>query len=42
MWVLIFVFLLFGLVSCLLLWGLERKIVFWGRGAATRPDLEDA
>lgn len=41
-WVLIFIFLLFGIVSYLLLRGLEHRIVFWRRGAAARPDLENS
>jgi NitT/TauT family transport system permease protein len=39
-WVLIFVFLLFGIVSYLLLWAAERKFVFWRRPEVARPDLE--
>lgn len=39
-WVLIFMFLLFGIVSYLFLWYAERKIVFWRRLSVTRPDLE--
>lgn len=41
-WVLIFVFLLFGMTSYLLLWAAERKIVFWRRSSVARPDLEQA
>ena len=39
-WVLIFVFLLFGLVTYLLLWFAERKVVFWRRSEINRPDLD--
>lgn len=39
-WVVIGIFLFFGLVAYLLLWLAERKIVFWRAAAITRPDLE--
>lgn len=39
-WVLIFVFLFFGLLTYLALWFAERQIVFWRRSSITRPDLE--
>jgi NitT/TauT family transport system permease protein len=38
-WVLIFVFLIFGVTSYLLLWTTERKVVFWRRAEIARPDL---
>lgn len=38
-WVLIFVFLLFGITSYLILWATERKVVFWRRTEVARPDL---
>lgn len=41
-WVLIFVFLAFGILSYLILWAAERKIVFWRRASVARPDLEQA
>lgn len=37
-WVLIFVFLAFGLVAYLLLWAAERRVVFWRRDDINRPD----
>lgn len=40
-WVLIFIFLIFGLLSYLLLWAAERKVVFWRRSEVIRPDLEN-
>lgn len=40
-WVLIFVFLLFGLLSYFLLWWLERRLIFWRRAASNRPGRED-
>ncbi|KWX56744.1 hypothetical protein ASJ79_02230 [Mycobacterium sp. NAZ190054] len=39
-WVIIGIFLLFGLISYLSLWFAERKIVFWRSAAVARPDLE--
>ncbi|OAN42171.1 ABC transporter permease [Mycolicibacterium iranicum] len=39
-WVLIGIFLLFGLISYLTLWFAERKIVFWRSTDVARPDLE--
>jgi ABC-type nitrate/sulfonate/bicarbonate transport system permease component len=39
-WVIIGIFLIFGLVAYLILWLAERKIVFWRAAAVTRPDLE--
>lgn len=39
-WVIIFVFLLIGLVTYLLIWAIERRVVFWRAAAVTRPDLE--
>lgn len=39
-WVIIFFFLIFGLVVYLTIWWLEKKIVFWRSVAVTRPDLE--
>lgn len=39
-WVLIFVFLVFGLATYLALWFAERRIVFWRRAEVARPDLE--
>lgn len=41
-WVLIFVFLLFGITSYLLLWYAERKVVFWRRTEVVRPDMDKA
>ena len=39
-WVVIGIFLIFGLVAYLLLWLAERKIVFWRAAEITRPDRE--
>jgi NitT/TauT family transport system permease protein len=39
-WVIIGIFLVFGLVAYLALWFAERKIVFWQAAAIARPDLE--
>ncbi len=39
-WVLIFVFLVFGLITYIALWFAERRIVFWRRAEIARPDLE--
>ncbi len=39
-WVIIGIFLIFGLVAYLILWLAERKIVFWRSAAISRPDLE--
>ncbi|WBU37094.1 ABC transporter permease [Homoserinibacter sp. YIM 151385] len=39
-WVIIFLFLVIGLVAYLLIWFAERRIVFWRAAAITRPDLE--
>jgi NitT/TauT family transport system permease protein len=39
-WVIIFLFLVIGLVVYLTIWYLEKKIVFWRRTEVTRPDLE--
>jgi NitT/TauT family transport system permease protein len=39
-WVLIGIFLIFGLTAYLILWFAERKIVFWRASAIARPDLE--
>jgi NitT/TauT family transport system permease protein len=39
-WVIIGIFLIFGLVAYLILWFAERKIVFWRAAAIARPDLE--
>ena len=39
-WVIIFIFLIIGLVVYLGIWYAERKIVFWRRTEITRPDLE--
>ena len=39
-WVLIGIFLIFGLISYLTLWLAERKIVFWRAADIARPDLE--
>lgn len=39
-WVLIGIFLIFGLISYLTLWFAERKIVFWRAADIARPDLE--
>lgn len=39
-WVIIFIFLVIGLVVYLGIWYAERKIVFWRRTEITRPDLE--
>jgi NitT/TauT family transport system permease protein len=40
-WVIIGIFLIFGLAAYLILWLAERKIVFWRAAAVTRPDLEE-
>lgn len=39
-WVIIFIFLIIGLVTYLLIWYAEKRIVFWRAAAITRPDLE--
>jgi NitT/TauT family transport system permease protein len=39
-WVIIGIFLIFGLFAYLILWFAERKIVFWRAAAIARPDLE--
>ncbi len=39
-WVIIFIFLVIGLVVYLAIWYAERRIVFWRRTEITRPDLE--
>lgn len=39
-WVVIGIFLIFGLVAYFILWFAERKIVFWRAAAISRPDLE--
>ena len=39
-WVIIFLFLVIGLVVYLAIWWAERRIVFWRRTEVTRPDLE--
>jgi len=39
-WVMIGIFLIFGLIAYLILWFAERKIVFWRAAAISRPDLE--
>lgn len=39
-WVIIGIFLIFGLLAYLILWFAERKIVFWRSAAISRPDLE--
>lgn len=39
-WVLIFLFLLFGIASYTALWFAERRLVFWRRNDHARPDLE--
>lgn len=39
-WVIIGIFLLFGLLAYFILWFAERKIVFWRAAAISRPDLE--
>jgi NitT/TauT family transport system permease protein len=39
-WVLIFAFLILGLVAYGILWALERRVVFWRRSEIVRPDLE--
>lgn len=39
-WVIIFVFLLIGLATYLLIWAVEKRVVFWRDVAITRPDLE--
>jgi NitT/TauT family transport system permease protein len=39
-WVIIGIFLIFGLIAYFILWFAERKIVFWRAAAISRPDLE--
>lgn len=39
-WVIIGIFLIFGLLAYFILWFAERKIVFWRAAAISRPDLE--
>jgi NitT/TauT family transport system permease protein len=39
-WVIIFFFLAIGLATYLLIWYIEKKVVFWRRTDITRPDLE--
>ena len=39
-WVIIFIFLIIGLVTYLIIWAIEKKFVFWRDVAITRPDLE--
>jgi len=39
-WVIIFIFLVIGLLAYLLIWWLEKRFVFWRDSAITRPDLE--
>lgn len=39
-WVIIFIFLVIGLVTYLTIWYVEKKVVFWRDVSITRPDLE--
>jgi NitT/TauT family transport system permease protein len=39
-WVIIFLFLIIGLVVYLIIWSIEKKFVFWRDTSITRPDLE--
>ena len=39
-WVIIFLFLVIGLVVYLTIWYIEKRFVFWRRIEVTRPDLE--
>lgn len=39
-WVIIFIFLLIGLLTYLLIWWVEKRFVFWRDTTITRPDLE--
>lgn len=39
-WVIIFLFLVIGLATYLLIWSVEKRFVFWRDSAITRPDLE--
>jgi NitT/TauT family transport system permease protein len=39
-WVIIFLFLVIGLVVYLTIWYVEKRVVFWRRLDVTRPDLE--
>lgn len=39
-WVIIFIFLVIGLATYLLIWSIEKKFVFWRDVTITRPDLE--
>jgi NitT/TauT family transport system permease protein len=38
-WVIIFIFLIIGLATYLILWAIEKKFVFWRNVSITRPDL---
>jgi NitT/TauT family transport system permease protein len=39
-WVIIFLFLIIGLVVYLTIWYIEKRVVFWRSVEVTRPDLE--
>jgi NitT/TauT family transport system permease protein len=39
-WVIIFIFLIIGLATYLIIWSIEKKFVFWRDVSITRPDLE--
>ncbi|MFT4775042.1 MAG: NitT/TauT family transport system permease protein [Pontimonas sp.] len=39
-WVIIFIFLVIGLVVYLTIWYIEKRVVFWRSVEVTRPDLE--
>lgn len=39
-WVIIFLFLVIGLVVYLTIWFIEKRVVFWRRAEISRPDLE--
>jgi NitT/TauT family transport system permease protein len=39
-WVLIFTFLVIGLVAYGIIWAIERKVVFWRRSEVVRADLD--
>lgn len=39
-WVIIFIFLVIGLTVYLLIWSIEKRVVFWRRAEISRPDLE--
>lgn len=41
-WVIIFFFLAIGLATYLIIWYVEKRVVFWRHTAITRPDLEKA